>query len=416
MTDGKPIKKPLSALRLKNLKTGETVADIEENRGLRVTRSKAGWRYWYRFKHPGTGRLAELTLFTKDGNALAEARLVFAGLKQQRANGQIPELPPEYRKVPVLRDSPEPASPTVASIVKTYLADHVYRNRKLKGARETDRVLTNHVINPIGKLPADTLTRAAVLDLVSPQIKAGHNAQVGVMLRELDAAIEYAIGTNVLPPDFVNPAQLAKRSLRQAKTRLTAERRQRYLSDSELKSLLPWLPTSAFSRNHRFALALTLETGCRSGEAIAAEWEHFDLNAGLWHIPKTKTGVPRDVKLPRQTVAWLSAARTIEPAAVYLCPSPKGGHVQQKSISEQAWHMRRAGKMLGIAPWTAHDLRRTARTGLARLGCPQPVAEALLGHAKGGVVGVYDLHRYTDEGGVWLQKWADHLDMLRTKR
>ena len=69
--------------------------------------------------------------------------------------------------------------------------------------------------------------------------------------------------------------------------------------------------------------------------------------------------------------------------------------------------------MLDIPSWTAHDLRRTARTGLASLGSPQPVAEALLGHTKGGIVGVYDLHQYFDEEGEWLQRWADHLDTLR---
>jgi len=413
MPAAKSTNKPLTALRLRNLKPGDTVSDTEENRGLRVTRNKTGLRYWYRYKHPLTGKLAELTLFTRDAKALAEARVVFADLKLQRAGGGVPELPREYRKVLESDEPTEPGMPTVEAIVTTYLKDHVYQNRKLKGARETDRVLTSHVVDRIGKLKADHLTRHIVLELVKRQTQIGHNAQAGVVLREFDAAIEYAIGTGTLPEDFVNPAQLAKRSLRQAKTKLTANRRQRYLTDAELKTFLAWLPTSSFSRNHRFALALTLETGCRSGEAVAAEWGNFDLEVGMWHIPETKTEVPRDVQLPRQTVAWLSAARLVDPGSTYLCPSPKVGHIQQKSISEQAWHMRQRGKMLDIPPWTAHDLRRTARTGLARLGCPQPVAEALLGHTKGGIVGVYDLHRYTEEGGAWLQRWADHLDTLR---
>jgi integrase len=404
--------KPLTALRLRNLKTGETVADTEENRGLRVTSDKSGLRSCYRFKYPLSGKLTELTLFTKDYKALAEARMLFADLKRQRANGAVPELPEDYCRTPLLPEPAEPSAPTVSSVVTTCLKEHVYRQRKLKGAKETDRVLTRHVIERVGQLKADQIMREVVLNLVKRQLNAGHNAQAGVVLRELDAAFEFAIGTGVLPDDFVNPAQLAKRSLRQSKTRLTASRRQRYFSDSELKLFLAWLPTSAFSRNHRFALTLTLQTGCRSGEAIAAEWYHFDLEAGIWHIPESKIGIPRDVKLPRQAVKWLEAARLLDPEGWYLCPSPRGGHVQQKSISEQAWHMRQANKMLDIAPWTAHDLRRTARTGLARLGCPQPVAEAVLGHTKGGIVAVYDLHRYTEEGGQWLQKWVDHLDTL----
>lgn len=75
-------------------------------------------------------------------------------------------------------------------------------------------MLTSHVVKDIGALKASQITRQIVLDLVKRHTKAGHNAQAGVVLRELDAAIEFAIGTGTLPQDFVNPAQLAKRSLR----------------------------------------------------------------------------------------------------------------------------------------------------------------------------------------------------------
>jgi hypothetical protein len=309
MTARKTTSKPLSALRLENMKPGATVTDTEENIGLRVTRSSAGWRYRYRFKHPETGKLAELTLFTRNAAALAGARVLFANLKAQRRADEVPKLPVEYARAPEPEKTQVPNLPTVADIVTVYLRDHVYPRRKLKGAKETDRVLTNHVVATIGDLPAENLDRQTVLGLVKNQISAGHHAQAGVVLRELDAAIEFAVGDTLLPDDFIDPAQLAKRSLQQRKTRLTANRRQRYLTDDEIKAFLAWLPISAFSRNHRYALALTLETGCRSGETIAAEWRHINLDAGIWHPPETKTGTPRQVKLPRQTVEWLSAAR-----------------------------------------------------------------------------------------------------------
>ena len=104
---------------------------------------------------------------------------------------------------------------------------------------------------------------------------------------------------------------------------------------------------------------------------------------------------------------------TVDPGAIHLCPSPRGGHIQQKSVSDQAWHMRKRGKMLSIAPGRPTICAGRLERAWPSLGCPQPVAEALLGHAKGGIVGVYDLHRHTEEGGEWLQKWADHLGTLR---
>jgi integrase len=62
--------------------------------------------------------------------------------------------------------------------------------------------------------------------------------------------------------------------------------------------------------------------------------------------------------------------------------------------------------------WNPHDLRRTVRTGLSKLGCPSDVAEAVLGHSKKGIEGTYNLHGYEEECAIWLQKWADYMDGL----
>lgn len=68
--------------------------------------------------------------------------------------------------------------------------------------------------------------------------------------------------------------------------------------------------------------------------------------------------------------------------------------------------------MLGIPHWTPHDLRRTVRTGLSRLQCPNEVAEAVLGHTRGGIEGIYNHYNYDPGYKTWLQAWADHLDGL----
>ena len=79
--------------------------------------------------------------------------------------------------------------------------------------------------------------------------------------------------------------------------------------------------------------------------------------------------------------------------------------VQTKYRAEQLW-------LENMDDWNPHDLRRTVRTGLSRLGCPTDIAEAVLGHSKKGIEGTYNLHNYEAECAEWLQKWADHLDSL----
>ena len=47
--------------------------------------------------------------------------------------------------------------------------------------------------------------------------------------------------------------------------------------------------------------------------------------------------------------------------------------------------------------WTFHDLRRTMRTRLSKLGIEPEIAERVIGHVPGGVRSTYDLHQFQAE-------------------
>jgi hypothetical protein len=46
------------------------------------------------------------------------------------------------------------------------------------------------------------------------------------------------------------------------------------------------------------------------------------------------------------------------------------------------------------------------------MGCPDEVAEAILGHMAPGVKGIYNLHKYDAERRTWLTRWAQRLEAL----
>jgi hypothetical protein len=48
-------------------------------------------------------------------------------------------------------------------------------------------------------------------------------------------------------------------------------------------------------------------------------------------------------------------------------------------------------------------------TGLAALGVSDVVAELILGQRQGGVVGVYNRHKYEGEQRAALEQWQDAL-------
>jgi integrase len=61
---------------------------------------------------------------------------------------------------------------------------------------------------------------------------------------------------------------------------------------------------------------------------------------------------------------------------------------------------------------TPHDLRRTCRTHLGKLGVPPHIAERCLNHALGKIAATYDVHDYLPERRAALETWAKHVSGL----
>ena len=66
----------------------------------------------------------------------------------------------------------------------------------------------------------------------------------------------------------------------------------------------------------------------------------------------------------------------------------------------------------GVANWTIHDLRRTARSLMSRAGVQPDIAERVLGHAVAGVEGIYDRHHYDDEKADALRRLAALIERI----
>ncbi len=427
----------LSDLAIKRMKAGNTLSDNGENRGLRVSKGKSGLTtFFYRYRSPvvndwGEKPIKQFKIGAYPQVSLAEARVELQRLKAKRDSGVCPASEAKKQKAEqkaeekVLKENAKQKAYTVEQMIEDYLADHIEDKkdidgnvirkgtRKPKGAAEARRTLYGDAVRVLGRRPAGDVSHKDVVDLILNIVDRGASVQAGNVLRELTAAFDYSIDYK-LPDDHVNPCYQAKGVLGRKKVRLTAKRGTRVLNDAELSTLLKWIPGSKYTPTQKNVLLFTLMTGCRTGEVVEAEWRDVDLELGVWHLRENKTDSPRNVQLSTQVLRFLEQLR--KTTGEYLFPSQKTGRpIQQKSLTEQAWHMRRDECFVDLEKWTPHDLRRSVRTGLARLGCPNEVAEAVLGHSKQGIQGVYDLHLYESEAKKWLQKWNDHLDLLMEK-
>jgi hypothetical protein len=65
----------------------------------------------------------------------------------------------------------------------------------------------------------------------------------------------------------------------------------------------------------------------------------------------------------------------------------------------------------GVTGWTLHDIRRTFRSGLGRLGVAPHIAERLVNHisARTDMERTYDLYRYLPEMREAMDKWETHI-------
>jgi integrase len=154
---------------------------------------------------------------------------------------------------------------------------------------------------------------------------------------------------------------------------------------------------------------LLLLTGQRRNEIGKLQWTEVDLARGMIVLApeRTKNSRQHEVPLSRQALAIL-ARQPRRNTTPFLFSDKQGFKDWDKGKA-------RLDKRLGIAPWRLHDLRRTCATQMAELGVQPHIIEAVLNHVsghKGGVAGVYNRARYSDEMRSALQRWADHLDRI----
>ena len=400
---------PLTAGIISRMNSGEELAD-SQCRGLRVRCSKTGLKvFLYRYRGKD-GALRQIRLGAFGALTLAKARDAVARKRQERDEGLDPQLEKrkERDRLKHERSLRKQATYTVADLVEEYITEALATQKR--GA-ESERLLRKDFLPVFGSRAASDVSRRALLDdLIRPKMLR-YPRTATQLLSRIRCAYAHAIEQGRLPDDFNSPTTGIKGA--------SQVRRKRVLTDAELATFLRWLPHSPYSRTVRESLLLVLFTGCRSGEIVSGRWRDIDLHHAVWTIRETKNDEPHDVLLPQQAVELLRYRQGIDKTFVF--PSPRAAsHVAQKALG-LAQYTARHLESGGVAadpievPWTVHDLRRTVATGLARLGCTRVVQDRILNHVDMSIGAIYDRHTYDSEARVWLQKWADYMDALKTR-
>jgi integrase len=176
--------------------------------------------------------------------------------------------------------------------------------------------------------------------------------------------------------------------------------RQCVLEDEAIKAVWHACLDDDFGRIVR----LLILTGCRRDEIGALRWE--EINSGMLVIREDRVKNRHALRLPLPEAA-LDILRAI-PRGDGACVFGSPGHgFTGWSAAKRKLDARLADA--SMPNWRLHDLRRTMRTGLGRLGIPPHVAELAINHVKRGIVKDYDHYSYEGEIGNALAQWASHV-------
>jgi integrase len=320
---------------------------------------------------------------------------------------------------------------SVRSLCTMYLEGHIDRNRNEKSAAEARRTIARALDDhpEFANLDPVQVTRARAFGLLESYLDTP--VQASRLRAELGATWDYGHDAGKLDEEVPNWWRQIMRGKLRSKGRVregeSIGTAKRVLSPDEIGTLIRWLPN--FSRMVEDVVTLYMWTCTRGSEILDMEVDDVTReNDGLWWtVPKAKTknswrDNATDLRVPLVGRAEAIVQRRLNLVkSGYLFPSDgRSGHVEQKTVSAMVWMHQPYAKTrpqyerprLPVTHWSVHDLRRTGRTQLAALGCPDEVAEAVLGHMPTGITGIYNLHRYDHERLEWLSRLSAHYEKL----
>jgi hypothetical protein len=161
----------------------------------------------------------------------------------------------------------------------------------------------------------------------------------------------------------------------------------------------------------RLYVRLLIMTGARSSEAAGIAVGEVDLLRQQWRIPPDRAKNHNAITLSLHALLCSELAGVWpqgQPRIGYrLLGSVPGSGLQSPSKIKAAIDRR----IPELPNWCWHDLRRSMRSGMARLGIDPDLAELCLNHRshRPALAWVYDRHDYTEAILAAVTTWQDHI-------
>ncbi len=267
-------------------------------------------------------------------------------------------------------------------------------------ASEVRRIVNAEIIPSLGARGLRDATREEWVSLVTRK-RLGSPAVAAMLYRTVSSFLNYADARG-----WIDAVPLPRKGA--ATLAPPPAARARVLDDAEL--LAVWRAADREAPKLRVFVRLLILTGARELEVADMSAGEVDREAGRWTIPGARAKNRTAYTVPLAPLA-LADLGTVWPN-----DDPEPGHLLLGRTARAGFRgfsrlKVRLDTASGVAGWRFHDIRRTARTGMTRLGVPRDHAEAAINHLSGRskLERTYDRHDYAAEIIAALSLWQGHV-------
>jgi integrase len=340
------------------------------------------------------GRLRRVTLGRYPVLSLAEARkLAFDALNRVAHGTDLQQEKNDQRHSYRFDDA-----------VSSFVTTHCERRNRKSTATQAAATLANHFTSKWASRDVREIKRADVLAILDQMMR---NKQPGAAIRSL--AVIRKFFNWCVERGLIEQSPSAG-----MKSPAPHRSRDRVLDDDELAAIFK----AARDIGYPFGaiVQLLILTAQRRNEVSDMTWKEIDFYKATWSIPSARSKNSRPQTVPLSSAALELITSLPQFGDPHLFPAQGGSG---KAFSGFSKSKRILDKRANVSSWTLHDLRRTAATGMARLGVSPHVVERILNHTSGslgGVAGIYNRFGYLPEMRGALDKWTAHvLDVSAAK-
>jgi integrase len=364
--------------------------------GLYLVVQSTGVKSWalrYRFE----GKPAKLTLGRWPVMGVADARAAATASLDMLDHGRNPV----GEKKAKAEAEVEKERDKVSAVIDLFLKRHASHNRR---GDDVAAMFRREVLVKWGTRDIQSITKRDVIEVLDAVVDRGSPVTANRLRAHLNTLFNWAKGRDILqvnPLDGIKPPAPEKP-------------RDRVLTNDEVS--LFWRASGGMEYPFGPLYRVLLMTGQRLREVAEMKWQEIEGNT--WTLPasRSKNGDEHVVPLSAEVMSIIEGLPKIGRYVFTTTgASPVSGFTRAKAridrlMAEAANRdLPDGAEARVIPPFTIHDLRRTAATGMAGLRFPPHVVEAVLNHRSGtrrGVAGVYNRFDYAEEKRQALESWA----------